>query len=194
MSNDQPTTGTMLGAASAAIPGAGLLSITALASAALVVANDLWLKRHHPGAWSGKLSDVGLCVFLPLFLAALIECVIAVGRLVRARLAAGPVSSRAVDHVACGVTVVYFAMIKTIPGATQLHVEMLSRVTAHWHFRAVTDPTDLLCLPAMVLAVLAMKRRRSAARPSDVQRQRAIAPTMAPRSTGRGDLVPADRR
>jgi hypothetical protein len=120
----------------------------AFGSAALVVFNDLWLKRHHPGVWSGKLSDVGLCVFLPLFIAAALEY----GALGWARVTRRPSALPRVDLLACAVAVVYFTAIKAWPAATHAHVAWLSALVPRWRFRAVTDPTDLLCLPAVVLA------------------------------------------
>lgn len=133
-------------------PGAALASPAAIASAALIVANDLWLKRHHPGLVSGKLSDLGLCVFLPLFLAAVIEWALhVVGRRV------------AVNALACVLAASYFAAVKLVPAATRAHVECLSLFVPRWHFRAVTDPTDLVCLPAITIAWWTMRRSPSGA-------------------------------
>lgn len=131
--------------------GGALLSPAALASLALVVWNDAWLKRHHAGLLSGKLSDVGLCVFLPIFVAAAIEwSAFALGRRVR------------VNGLACGIAVAYFVAIKVFAEATQLHVAWLSALVPWWHFRAVTDPTDLVALPATWLAWRTMRAASTA--------------------------------
>ncbi len=41
-----------------------------LAALALTVANDIWLKPAFHSELTGKLSDVGICFFMPLFLSA----------------------------------------------------------------------------------------------------------------------------
>lgn len=130
------------------VPGAVLLSPIALASAALIAWNDLWLKRHHPGILSGKLSDIGLCIFLPIFIAAALEW------------SAHLVGRRAprASSIACAIAAFYFSAIKVWPVATHAHVAWLSLVVPRWHFRAVTDPTDLVCLPAIAIAWWAMAR------------------------------------
>ena len=154
-------------------PGAALLSPAALGSAALIIANDLWLKRQHPGLVSGKLSDLGLCIFLPLFLAAVIEWTLHVlGRRV------------AVNVSACILAASYFAAVKVFPAATRAHVEWLSLLVPRWHFRAVTDPTDLVCLPAIAVAWWTMKRSPSGSQSDD-------APSLIPPCDGSG--APARR-
>jgi hypothetical protein len=53
--------------------GTALLHPLAVLSLLLLVANDHWLKRAHPGLLSGKLSDFAAVLLLPLFLHALFE-------------------------------------------------------------------------------------------------------------------------
>ena len=125
-----------------------LLGPAALASAALVVGNDVWLKRAHPGLVSGKLSDVGLCILLPLVLLAALEEV--PGRRARARTR---------HLVALAVALGYFVLVKTVPAATHLHVAALGALVPGVRFRAVTDPTDLVCLPAAFVALRTMRAR-----------------------------------
>ena len=137
--------------------GAALSSPTALASIALVVANDLWLKRHHPGVWSGKLSDLGLCIFLPLFLATVLEYGAAAVRLL-SRAAPSARRSPSIEIAACVVAAGYFTAIKAWPAATHAHVAWLTAVVPRWRFHAVTDPTDLVCLPAIAMAWWTMRR------------------------------------
>jgi hypothetical protein len=132
------------------VPGAALLSPIAFASALLVLWNDLWLKRQHPGLLSGKLSDIGLCVFLPLLLAAVLEWADEVRVIIQRGATLLP--SLQVHGAACALTVVYFVAIKCWPQATQAHVAWLTALGPGWRFRAVTDPTDLFCLPAVLLA------------------------------------------
>lgn len=141
------------------LPGAWLLSPVALGSFALVAWNDLWLKRHHPGALSGKLSDVGLCIFLPIFVAAVLEW---------ATYAAGRRAD--VTRAACAIAALYFAAIKLWPAATHLHVAALGALVPRWHFRAVTDPIDLVCLPAIAIAWWTMRARRPLSAPRPARR------------------------
>lgn len=138
-----------------------LLSPTALASAALIVVNDAWLKRSHAGFLSGKLSDVGLSVLLPLVVLAVLEELPALRRAAHRHL------------LACGIALGYFVLVKCVPAATHLHVAALSALVPGVRFRAVTDPTDLVCLPAALLAVRAM-RARSAAQPVSSASTRSI--------------------
>ncbi len=136
-------------------PGAVLLSPLALGSIALIVANDLWLKRQHPGFVSGKLSDVGLCILLPLVIAATIEWTQALLR--------RPLAPHAT--FACLLAATYFVLVKTYAPATHAHLALLSYLVPTHRFRAVTDPTDLLALPFMWLAYRAQKptKRRETA-------------------------------
>jgi hypothetical protein len=153
-------------AKSSPTPGAALLSPVAFASLAVILTNDLWLKRQHPGLLSGKLSDLGLCVFLPLFVAAVIEwAVLLLGSRVR------------VTALPCALAALYFVAIKVWPSATHAHVAGLSLLVPRWHFRAVTDPPDLVCLPALALAWWTL--RRASGFRSDVAPARA-APTSRP--------------
>lgn len=128
-------------------PGRALLSPLALGSVALIVGNDLWLKRQHPGFLSGKLSDVGLCILLPLVIAAAIEWTQALLRRPQ------------VPHAtfACLLAATYFVLLKTYPPATHAHLALLSHLVPKHRFRAVTDPTDLLALPFMWLAYRAQR-------------------------------------
>ena len=132
----------------------------AFGSALLVVWNDLWLKRQHPGVWSGKLSDVGLCIFLPLFLAAALQYGAAGWALVTRR----PRAAWRLDIAACVIAASYFTAIKIWPAATHAHVAWLTAVVPHAKFRAITDPTDLLCLPAIAVAWWTLRRDRQPCR------------------------------
>jgi hypothetical protein len=142
-------------------PGAALLSWTALASALLILINDYWLKRQHPGVLSGKLSDVGLCLFLPLFVCAAFEwSAVAWGALSGQRSFSASGRGRLVLHVAaCAVATAYFVAVKVWPVATAAHVAWLSALFPSRSFAAVTDPSDLVCLPFVVVAWRTMRAR-----------------------------------
>jgi hypothetical protein len=142
------------------VPGSALVSPAGLASAALIVVNDLWLKRHHPGLLSGKLSDVGLCVFLPLVVLAIMEWIDAARRHLVRGVNGAPASNVSVAqwHVlACLVAGSYFVAVKCWPTATAAHVMWVNAIAPGLRARAVSDPSDLLCLPAMVLAWRTMR-------------------------------------
>lgn len=57
------------------IPGDYLANPVAIIALGIVIFNDRYLKVHHPGVVSGKLSDFAGLIYFPLFLASLIEVV-----------------------------------------------------------------------------------------------------------------------
>ena len=56
-------------------PGAALLHPALPSSLLVLLVNDHWLKRTHPGVLSGKLSDFATMLLLPVLLHALFELV-----------------------------------------------------------------------------------------------------------------------
>lgn len=144
-------------------PGDVLLHPVGLAATALFAFNDWWLKAHHPGAWSGKLSDVAGMVVLPLTL------------LAAAELASGRVLGRRAAVACAAITVVGFAAVEMSPlaegawcwasGALQWPFRAAYAVAtgaaapALAPVRAWSDPTDLLVLPFAALALVPVNRR-----------------------------------
>src|SRR5688500_11278112 len=57
----------------ALVPGDGLLHPAALASIAVLILNDHWLKAAAPGLVTGKLSDFAGLLFFPLMVQAAYE-------------------------------------------------------------------------------------------------------------------------
>lgn len=128
----------------------------ALASLAVLLVNDHVLKRVAPGWLSGKLSDVAILVVGPLALQGIAERVSPRGRTDGAMLAA------------CALTGVAYALEKTVPAATEAYrvvwgclrwpIDVAAalatgRAAPGWaRVAAVTDPTDLVTLPALWLA------------------------------------------
>jgi hypothetical protein len=152
-----------------------MLHPLALAAVAVLVANDHWWKASHPGWWTGKLSDIAGLAFFPLLVLVIAERVVAS----RARALA----------LAITVTATGFAWVKTVPVASALFGHVLgvaqwpgAAIVALWHGTpiagpiaagVVTDPTDLLALPAVAVAVIVARRRGYIS----------LLPAIAPRST-----------
>ena len=131
-------------------PGEFLLGAAPIGAALLIAFNDFWLKPKYPGVISGKLSDVGLCFFFPLFVAAAAEWMLwpvtALGKSMPA------LPRPALYAASCWFAAAYFTLIKLFDSGAKLHVELLSTLFPTHGFRAVADPTDLLCLPLVWVA------------------------------------------
>jgi hypothetical protein len=119
-----------------------------VASIALLIVNDHWLKAAHGGWLTGKLSDAAGLAFFPLLLAVLVDVI------ARGRLAVRPLVT------ACAlVTAAVFALVKTWPLATLAYRHALGFFQAlatgepPFTVDAVTDPTDLLALPCVALSI-----------------------------------------
>jgi hypothetical protein len=148
--------------------------VTLLALAALGI-NDHLLKHVAPGLLTGKLSDVAGLVLFPLVLAAVVETVQAVTGRPR-------VARRTVVLAAAGATATAFIAVKSFPVATQTYNTILGGM--QWLLgggpltgsppistSGVTDPTDLLALPALAVAYWVAVdggRNRPAPRPGRV--------------------------
>jgi hypothetical protein len=153
--------------AAAARPGDVLVHPLSLGATALYGFNDWWLKAHHPGLLSGKLSDVAGMIVLPLTMLAVAE--LASGRVLGWRAAAG----------CAGITVVGFGAVEVWPLAEQAWCWTWGAM--QWPFRAAfalltghpappllpvlawSDPTDLLTAPFAALALVPRAGSRPAA-------------------------------
>lgn len=148
-------------------PADGLLHPAPLLSLVLLGVNDHLLKARWPGPITGKLSDLAGMICFPLLLVALQELV-----------APGPEPfrpSRRALRVACAATGLGFALVKTWTPAGALWAWTWG--TLQWpllallslaHARAlpplapvalVRDPTDLVALPLILLALWVGGRR-----------------------------------
>lgn len=139
------------------LPCAELLAPAPLAAIALVAINDWWWKPHAtlPAAWTGKLSDVGGVIALPLVLTA----ALALALRAAARLGA-PVDwtlRRWKLGLALALTAAAVAATKLSPDAAAAVASLLGRDA-----QIYVDRTDLLVLPA--LAVPWWHGRRTIAR------------------------------
>jgi len=142
-------------------PGDVLVRPIALAALALLILNDHVLKSAFPGPLTGKLSDVAGLMLFPIVLVAGWELG---ARLIGRRVQAGP----AAMLTAVMVTGLAFALVKTLPAAADAfgralgaaqwlialpaHAALGRDVPALLVARVIADPTDLLALPALVVA------------------------------------------
>jgi len=122
-----------------------------LAAVALMAVNDHWAKPTFHNALTGKLSDVAICFFLPLYVSALLALVTRWSLAMRTGLGAA-------------TTALLFTSIKVSQPAADLFCRVLGVVggplIGRDSFRAWADPTDLLTLP-LVLAALLYSRTRA---------------------------------
>lgn len=111
----------------------------------LLIVNDWILKRHIPGAVTGKLSDIAGLVFAPVVLASAIGLALHVAAKLGARV--DPSLSRRRLLLCIAATGVVFTVVKVSPDAARLLADLLPRGS-----HIVVDSTDLLTLPALALA------------------------------------------
>ena len=132
------------------VPGELLLHPVALIAIAVVIFNDRYLKLHHPGIISGKLSDVGGLIYFPLFVVSLIEVVCRLTHRrqldgnaeaswgncdpdrddLRRRRSPGPRLRRPTDgcSASCGGQSTRFAQSSTAPGCHRSVASILCRI------------------------------------------------------------------
>lgn len=144
------------------LPADGLLHPVSLVALGLLLVNDHVLKAVWPGALTGKLSDVAGLVFFPIL-------VLSAGELVLVALGRWRGPTRRALTLAVVGSALALTLVKTVPDAAVAAGWLLG--IAQWllslPIRAVTgtlgapvvptvivvDPTDLLALPFVVLAI-----------------------------------------
>ena len=147
---------------SRARPPAGLLlAVAPLVATVLLVVNDTWAKSHWPGFVTGKASDAAGLFLLPVVLIAALE--------VARNLSGLPWVDRRRDAAIVGIAVACgFVGVKGAPLGATLYGHVLGVV--RWPLSAminvaagqglpglgvvdvVADPSDILTLPAVLLA------------------------------------------
>jgi hypothetical protein len=114
-----------------------------LGAVGLMIVNDRWLKPWLHSELTGKLSDIAICFFLPLFLSELLG--LAFGLSARVRLWIGAVTAT-----------VLFASLEVVDPVARLAVRVLGAigpgVGIARPFRMTSDWTDLLCLALVPVA------------------------------------------
>jgi hypothetical protein len=137
-----------------ALPVGEALHPITLAAASVLAVNDWLLKPHlGPGLVTGKLSDLAGLTFAPVVLSAAIGLALhAAARLAgRFGVRLDPSLSRR-RLIACAVaTGAVFAAVKLDPRAAAALARALSQLGRHADI--MLDRTDLLCLPALAIAV-----------------------------------------
>jgi hypothetical protein len=136
-------------------PAGPLLHPVALLSVAVLLLNDHVLKPIAPGLVTGKISDVAGLIFFPLLIASVVEVV--------ASLTARQPPRRRVMPLAAVVTVLGFTLVKTTPLGADAFAWALG--LGQWFVlggpirdltlaptAVVVDPTDLIALPAVLVA------------------------------------------
>lgn len=112
----------------------------------MLVANDWLLKPRLHDALTGKLSDVAGLAFAPLVLSAAIG--LGLHALARLGVRVDPSLSRGRLLACCAATAAGFAAVKLSPAAGHALAGALGHGT-----RFVADLTDLLALPAVLVAL-----------------------------------------
>lgn len=143
-------------------PADGLLHPITLGALGLLLLNDHVLKAAWPGPVTGKLSDLAGLAFFPILLLGGWELILALSGRWR-----GP-TGRALT-MAVATTSAAFTLVKTVPAAAEQAGSILG--LAQWLLSLpirvlgatgippvtrgilVVDPTDLLALPALILAL-----------------------------------------
>lgn len=130
-----------------------------LMAVGLFALNNFVLKRAWPGLVTGKLSDLLICFFLPLFVSALMERVSRLG---------------AATRVAAGIalTATIFIAVKTSVTASRVLDHDIAMLLQPFAIRTApncVDVTDLWALPMLALAWL-YARRMAPPAPDPVER------------------------
>ncbi len=141
------------------IPGTLLLHPVVFLSVAVILFNNEFLKVHHPGFWSGKLSDFGLCVFLPVWLFSCVEWATWATDALRGRTFQKAPGGRATAAASCLIAGAYFTALQVSPAFAAFHVHWLSYIVPHWSFAVTPDLSDLIALPLLFVAYALMVRR-----------------------------------
>jgi hypothetical protein len=126
-----------------------------LLAVGLMVVNDRFLKPRYHNAITGKLSDLAICFFLPLFTSALLGIV-------------WPGRGRTRVLVGAGVAALVFVAQETWPAFQAAFLGALRVVGAPLglgHFALTSDMSDLWALLMLPLAVAYAWHRVEADRP-----------------------------
>ena len=109
-----------------------------IAAIVVVLLNDHWWRRVVPSWFTGKVGDFAWLIFAPFLLALLLAWLV-------------PKREKLVGHIAIMGVGLTFGLAKTIPAFHTLTIGVLEFLTG-WPNILRIDPTDLIALPALLLA------------------------------------------
>jgi hypothetical protein len=104
----------------------------------VVLLNDHWWRRTAPSWFTGKIGDFAWLIFAPFLLAALLAWLF-------------PWREKFVGYVSIIGVGLIFGLAKTVPAFHALTIDVLEFLTG-WPNVLKLDPTDLLSLPALLIA------------------------------------------
>ncbi len=113
-------------------------NIWVIASVVLFSINNFYLKAQFANWFTGKLSDLLVCFFLPLFISAI--------------LALFQITFKWRLAIGIGVCALTLTLLKTSPVVSSLFSHYLSQLNQNLGFGAshnLADPTDLIALPIL---------------------------------------------
>ncbi len=146
----------------------------------LLLLNDHLLRRRWPSWWTGKIGDFAWLSFAPFVLAVILAW------LLPARLAR---REESVGQWAIALTGLVFGLAKTVPLFHTLTIRILEAFTG-WEVGLRRDPTDLLALPALLVAYYLWKRK--AVPPPRLSSLKWIALSLAVLSSVANSPIPPD--
>jgi hypothetical protein len=118
-----------------------LLSLShpvSIAAIIVVLLNDHWWRRVAPSWFTGKIGDFAWLIFAPFLLAVILAWLL-------------PRREKLVSYTAIIGVGLIFGLAKTIPAFHALTIDVLEVLTG-WPNVLQMDPTDLLALPALLIA------------------------------------------
>ncbi|MCB9637728.1 MAG: hypothetical protein H6727_02340 [Myxococcales bacterium] len=132
------------------VPGESLLHPYPILAWCLIAWNDFYLKRHHPGILSGKLSDIGICFLLPIAVVSVVEW----GRWLWAALMRRPwsPSTPLLSTISCLLTLLYFSALQLSEGWASWHSWWVQKLLPQIQAGVTLDPTDLFALVMVPMA------------------------------------------
>ena len=104
----------------------------------VVLLNDHWWRHAAPSWFTGKIGDFAWLIFAPFLLAAILAWLF-------------PRREKFVGYAAIIGVGLIFGLAKTVPAFHALTIDVLEFLTG-WPNVLRMDPTDLLALPALLIA------------------------------------------
>ncbi len=126
-----------------------------LAALGLLLLNDHLLRRWWPSWWTGKVGDLAWLLIAPFALAAVLAWLLPLRE---------PARERWTFPLALGLVGVGFTVLKVSPALMDLAMR-ISSAALHTPLTLRADPTDLLALPALVLAAWLWRQAQLSPRP-----------------------------